>query len=217
LFLSAVGLIVQVEEERLVLALLHELQGFLREEIVRPGLAFELHPLAVAEQVVGVLLVGVLVVEVPEGVLEALKIGPPAVVGKPEAPLSDHGRRIAGVLQELRDGDVLRPERDLRVAADVRVAHVVAGHQGAPGRRADGAPGIVLGEPHPFGGHLVEARGLELLLAVAAQVAPAQVVRVDEDDVGLLLGLRCGEQQENRGEVFHKILYKLHGERTVLA
>ena len=71
----------------------------------------------------------------------------------------------------------------LAVVADGGVAGVLAGHQAAARRGADGAAGVELRELHPLGRHAVDVRRLDLLLAVAAEFAVAEVVGDDEHDV----------------------------------
>ncbi|MDX2151639.1 MAG: hypothetical protein SFV54_12955 [Bryobacteraceae bacterium] len=84
------------------------------------------------------------------------------------------------------------------IASDAGVACVEAGHQAAAGRRADGAAGVGLGEAHAFGGHAVEVRGLNVSLAVAADVSPGEVIGEDEDDIRLGAGL-CRERSGGYG------------------
>jgi len=99
---------------------------------------------------------------------------------------------IAGFFQYLCYGNRFRRDRKLSlglhftVVADIGVSAVQAGHQHAPGRRADRAAGIMLREAHPLGRHPVDVWGLNVLLAVAAYVSVAEVVGHDENDVRLL-------------------------------
>ena len=72
------------------------------------------------------------------------------------------------------------------------MAGVLAGHEAAARRRADGAAGVGLGEAHALGRQAVEVGRLDALLAVAAEVAVAEVVGQDEDDVGLGAGACTG-------------------------
>src|SRR5262245_16952871 len=102
-----------------------------------------------------------------------------------QAPLANKARHITERLEQTGDGDVLLAQRDKRVAADGAVAGVLAGHEGAAAGSADGAAGVKLRELHPRGGQLVDVRRLDLVLAIAAEVAIAQIVGKDEDDVRL--------------------------------
>jgi hypothetical protein len=60
---------------------------------------------------------------------------------------------------------------------------VFSGHQSAPRRRAHGAPCICLGETHSFGRKAVNIWRLYQFLAKAAEIAVAQVVRQNENDI----------------------------------
>ena len=60
-----------------------------------------------------------------------------------------------------------------------------ARHQGGAGWGANGAAGIKIGEPHAFGGELVEVGRFDSALAVTTQISIAQIVREDQNDVGL--------------------------------
>ena len=73
------------------------------------------------------------------------------------------------------------------VATHVGVSAVLSGHECGARRCGDGATGIGLCETHAFGGHAVDARGGNVLLSVATEIAVAHVVTHDVDDVGALL------------------------------
>ena len=73
------------------------------------------------------------------------------------------------------------------VATHVGVSAVLSGHECGARRCGDGATGIGLRETHAFGGHAVDARGRDVLLSVATEIAVAHVVTHDVDDVGALL------------------------------
>ena len=69
------------------------------------------------------------------------------------------------------------------VAADAGVAGMQAGHEGAAGGGTDGAAGVALGEAHAGGGEGIDVGSADALLAVTAEVAVAEVVGEDEQDV----------------------------------
>ena len=60
---------------------------------------------------------------------------------------------------------------------------VLARHQHAARRRADRRAAVVLREPHPLRREPIDIRRGDLLLPIAAQLAPAKIVGQDEDDV----------------------------------
>jgi len=76
------------------------------------------------------------------------------------------------------------------------------GQQVAARRPIHGGTRVVLREAHPFTGELINVRRLDLLLTVAAQLLPAQVIGHDKHDVGGLFrraggtGRRHGDSQE---------------------
>ena len=70
------------------------------------------------------------------------------------------------------------------VVADVGVARMLAGHEHAARGRAHVVAGVMRGELHALAGEAVNVGRLEPLLAVTAQVAVAQVIGDEEDDVG---------------------------------
>ena len=112
------------------------------------------------------------------------------------------------VLAELPGGVALRLERGgeragLRRHADIGAGLAdgrqagaernLAGDEVGAARRATGF-GVVVGEPHAFGGQLVEVRRLagHDALVIGADVEPADIVAHDDEDVGPALLLLCG-------------------------
>ncbi len=191
----------QVEEERLILVPLDELQGLRREQIVRVldalrrdaagrvdrlDLVGQQYLLLVAPEVVGIVVVGVGLIQVAEPVIEALLVRNARRLRLAEAPLADDAGRVAGPLEQLGHGDIRRPQRNPVVAANPGMSRVQPGHQAAPRRRTDRAAGVVIREDHPLGRHAVQIRRLNRLLPIAAQVPIPQIVGQNEDDIGLL-------------------------------
>src|SRR5439155_15054795 len=112
-----------------------------------------------------------------------------------ETPLADECGRVPGVLQDLGDRPVLRPEgyvpslRPAAVPADPAVPGVQPGHEGAPRRGADRAAGVALGKADALARQPVDVWRLDLRLPVAAEVAVPEVVGQDEDDVRFVRGV----------------------------
>jgi hypothetical protein len=75
-----------------------------------------------------------------------------------------------------------------------------AGHEHAARRRADVVAGVVGGESLPGGGEAIDVRRAELLLAVAAQVAVAEVVGDDEDDIRWIFGAGFGDAKDQQSD-----------------
>ena len=140
----------------------------------------------VVPKVFGIGVVGVPLVEVAEEVVEALAGWARCRFPPRRGPICRTARCVARSLQHVGHGHLVGPQAHfgLAIAADGGVAGVLAGHEAAARRRADGAAGVGLGEAHALGGQAVQVRREDVLLAVAAEVAVAEVVGQDEDDVG---------------------------------
>lgn len=151
---------------------------------------------------------GVAVVDVPVELLEAPGAGVARLVPglRPEAPLAEQTRTVAARPEHLGEGGVAGAEGALaaavRVGADGRVSGVQAGEQGGPGGGADGGRGVGVGEPQPFGGEAVDARGGDQFLAVRAEVPVSEVVGQDHHQVGRrgVLGHRRGRGLRRPGQ-----------------
>ena len=125
-----------------------------------------------------------------------------------EVPLADVAGRVAGPAHEVAEGPFVRRQPDLDVAARrvelVAVAlGVAAGHQPRPRRAAHRGRDVGGGEPHAVAGEPVEPRRPHDGAAVAAEIAPAEVVGDDENHVGPRRRLGGGDagggQEEDEG------------------
>src|SRR5579859_2054280 len=133
-----------------------------------------------------------------------------------QVPLSGDGGSVSRAAERrgqrrLSGGERLeilgRQQQALPVSAEevrrVQPRGILSGQDARPRGAADIAGGVTLGEPHALGGQAVDRGRFIEGTAATAQVAPAQVVRQQEDDVpsggrGLLrTGARrdCGERQ----------------------
>ena len=124
--------------------------------------------------------------EVVEALLQRVALRP----GRPEPPLAHRAGRVAERLQDLGNRQLRARQRPLpfrlklAVVADRGVSGMPSRQQHPARGRADGVARVVLREAHAARGERVERRRLDLLLPVAAELAPAEVVGQDEDDVG---------------------------------
>ncbi len=128
--------------------------------------------------------------------LELVEIAEPVVysffgrvaggVDAAERPLAVKRRAISGALENLRESQVLRLERNRRgaIGTNARVARVHARHEGASGGSALCIAGISAREADAFARELIDTRSGDLLLPVAAEIAITQIVGKDEQDVG---------------------------------
>src|SRR5262245_30647559 len=122
-------------------------------------------------------------------------------------PLANVGCAVAGAAEERGDSDFAGAKVHGRAVgdpvADADAGRCAAGHERGARWRTVGVAGIAAGEAESFSREAVEIWGLDVAAAVAGEVAVAEVVVEDEDDVGarwrLLSGavVECGEQ--NRG------------------
>ena len=147
-----------------------------------------MHSLLVAPEIVGVVVVRVVLVEVAKEVVEAFAVGDARCARLSQSPLADDARSVARAFENLRDGHVLLSQRyplaaPPHVATDVCVPLMQPRHQAGARGGADGGGRVELCEAQPLARHAVEVRRPDELLAVAAEVAVAQVVGENQDDV----------------------------------
>ena len=135
-----------VAKERTVLVVADELERSLGDHVVRVGaptialVAFERQLLVVVVEVVRVEVVGVGLVQVAYELVEALLPRHAVRADVTETPLAEAAGRVALLLEQFRDGHVLREDRyAARVRANRGVAHMHPGHQDAPRGSANGA------------------------------------------------------------------------------
>ena len=106
------------------------------------------------------------------------------------AVVSGGGAGIGGGISRLfgsHAATVIVAEIDPAIAPAQAVPRMQTGHQRTSRGRADCRTGIELGKPHPFLRQLVEPRSADLLLPITSQVAVAEIVGEDEDDIGLVM------------------------------
>ena len=131
-----------------------------------------------------------------------------------EVPLADVAGGVAGFFHLFRHSDGIERQGHggLRVndalegapvagdvGGDADTGLILSGLNGAAGGGADGSGGVSVGEAHSLAGELVEARRIDEVVAVTAEVAPAHVIDKDEDDVGLRR-MHRGADQAGEGE-----------------
>ena len=181
--------------------------GVLLDAVLGVGFFGEVDVLVVVPEVVGEVAVGVALAVVAVEVVEAVFEGAAGGVEHAHAPFAGGGGGVAGGFEDLGDGDGAFGEGflafglDFAIGADGAVAGVESGHEGGAGGGADGGAGVELREEGALGGHAVEVRGLDKLLAVATEVALGEVVAEDEDEVGFGLGAEGGGEEEGCDEV----------------
>ena len=214
----------QIEEEGVVLVAVYEADGVVGRyvgvvaHVAVVLIVGDVDKLLVVEPPVGIVVgtVGIgrayePAVELVEATVERCGLWVVAV----QVPLVDEARAVAGGAEHGGYGGVggqnvgaahvggvapwvylYSPDASLRtlVVAYGGVARVLARHERAARGRTDARPGVALGEARAVGRQAVDVWGLYVLATVARQVAVAQVVGQDEDDVrslwrGLLAGV----------------------------
>ena len=131
--------------------------------------------------------------------VKLVKSVPPRIVvgdGVAYSPFAETAGAVAGGLQDVADGSVLRSEQPGTVAADPRMAGMTAGQQDATRGRADCGTGVMASEPDAFVRQAVQMGRAERFLTVTAEVAVTEIVGQDIDDVGT--GFGGGEPGERR-------------------
>ena len=103
-------------------------------------------------------------------------------------PAADAGVVIGGV-QKLRNGRDLAGERRGE-AVHPNVDHVATGENRSPRRHALRGGGVGPVKAHAAPGQAVQVRGLQVGIAVGAQIRHAVVVGQDEEDVGSIESIR---------------------------
>ena len=151
----------------------------------------------------------VVAVEAVETLLERNAVG----AGPAEAPFAETAGRVARGLEEFGERDGVGGDGELAlglhlaVVADERVAGMLARHEHAAGRGADVVAGVVVGELQALGGEAIEVGRADDFLTERAEVAVAEIVGEDEDDIGRARrrggrggGRREGERCEHESE-----------------
>ena len=183
----------EVEEERPVLVRFEELNRLGHDDVRRR--AFELAGrLAVANEVGRVEVAGRGVVLRVQPVVETrLARRAFAAVGLAvEVPLAGVTGPIAGFLEQLGDRHFAGSQEDAAVrrnpVTDAEAVGDPPGQQAGARGGTDRGRRIAVREFDPFCRELVEVRRADLRVGEAAQVAVAEVIAQEDDDVGLLRG-----------------------------
>ena len=147
----------------------------------------------------------VVAVETVEALLERDAVGARAA----EAPFAETAGSVARGLEKFRERDGVGGDGELAlgfqlaIIADERVAGMFAGHKHATRGSADVVAGVVLGEFQALGGEAIEVRRADDFLAERADVAVAEIVGEDENDVRRATRSRvdrCREGDDAEGE-----------------
>jgi hypothetical protein len=125
-------------------------------------------------------------IEIVVAALQRTEIGQP-----PQMPFADQRGLVAGLLQERRQGRMVRRQTDLARHAraqrlfepDRQPVLVTPGNQRDAGGGADCRIGIGLGEAHALGGDAIDIGRGEIAAAVAGNIGIAEIVGENEQNV----------------------------------
>lgn len=114
---------------------------------------------------------------------------------------------VALFAEGVGDGDFAGRESPFGVREEdaSRTAHaaadgIAAGQEGGPAGGADLRRDVEIGKAKPLGGHAIEMGCPDRRGAVAAEIAVAEVIGEDDDDVGPLGGLSGGDEESAEGQ-----------------
>ena len=114
-----------------------------------------------------------------------------AFFSKSEVPLADDGGPVASFLHEVGQGESVSIDDEVSVrgrdSGSLLTEGVIAGEQGVAGGCACGGGTVSTGEELASGGEFIDVRCFESGRSVTGEIAVAQVVGHDDDDVGLRL------------------------------
>ena len=137
--------------------------------------------------------------------VEAVRAGDGGSGETAEVPFAEMGGCVARLPEEAgegRDGGVEEVGHasaevvgfGREVAVDAMAGGKLAGWEGGAAGGAHRAADVELGEEGALGGETVEVGRFDSAVAVATEVAPAEIVGEDEDDVGAGWELKGGEE-----------------------
>ena len=114
------------------------------------------------------------------------RVGSPKIAGNTQAPLAIHAGGITSRLEDLGQHRHFLDESKAifrSIATGEAATRVLACHQRVAGRGADGIGRVVVGELDAPGGEAIDVGCLEFLLPEAGDVAVAEVIGEDVDDI----------------------------------
>src|SRR6185437_9855610 len=152
----------------------------------------QLDLLVVVPEMRRIIVVGDSLTVVAEPAVETLFKRSAAAANRSQSPLAETAQRVPLLLEQQRQlqrtgGNrrlSFRKPLGLAIIADVGVPRMLAGHQHAARRRADIVTRVVGREAHSLTGQAIKVRRLDLLLPIATEIAVAEIVGNEEDDIG---------------------------------
>ena len=163
--------------------------------VSRDWVGVDRYPLGVPPQMRRIETVRDTLAVIAEEQIEPLAVRIARAADRAESPFAHRRGGVTGLLENLSHRQRLFRQRILafgefrksglnaEVAAHFRMSQMLARHQRAAGRGTNRRPGVVAGETHPLRRQPVDVRRRDLLLTVAAQFAPAEIVSQNEHDI----------------------------------
>ena len=225
----------QVEEERAFFARLDESNGLVGVEFYQlRRISRPLHDIAISHQRHAALvfeihdLNGIKIVQQSEIMIEPLIVRQEWFVIS-QVPFADARRRVAVVLEEFRNRQLVRVNTRPRISSmdpDMVTdsTRVTSGQQASARRAADWSGGVVVGKSRSLLCHRIDPRRLDLGSAITTQIVVTLVIDEDEDDVWRMLGSghqqgsatprQHAREQSQFQEIQPSVLSMHHGVRT---
>lgn len=137
-----------------------------------------------------IIIVGNALAVVSEKAIDALLQWRSGGIRTAQSPFAKGAGGITILLESPRERKSIGRERKLSlgfnfaIIADDRVPGVFSGKKDAARRRADSISCVMLSETHAFSGETIKVRRADFGLAISADIAVAEVVGQEEDNVG---------------------------------
>ena len=138
----------------------------------------------VAVEVIGVIILRTGLVQEADKLVKPFPLGCPGCVLTAQSPLADQSRVVAGPVEDLGQGQVIRLECGRVIAQRQRVSCMQSGHQRVERACECGAACVETGEAHAFRRHPVDIRRLYSCLAVAPEIAITEAIGKNDHEVG---------------------------------
>ena len=130
-------------------------------------------------------------------------------------PFADTGSVIAGLLQQIGDGDFVQVHPVLvagkHYGRDADTTIMPTGKQRSPRPGTNRTARVKAVKANAFLGHLVDVRCLETLATVTTNIGIALIVRKNQNDVGLLLSLNGRNETDRQADSKSKEESFFHG------
>ena len=138
----------------------------------------------------------------------AIPIWPFSFLSKAEVPLADDSGLVACLFHEVGEGERVIIDNEMPIwwgDSRARFAEgVVPSEERVACRRAGGGGAVAAGEALASGGEFVDVRGFKGGGAVAGEVAVAEIIGHDDDDVRFFSGeADLSETEEEGGDELH--------------